>query len=161
MFDVDPAKIMNFDFYEQYEEYKAKNEVVSINESLKENKRTMFASMAMPYFGYSFLKAEHESVGLAETNENCELGYLKAYYRRSRDIPHKKQLDDLQKQYWELLEKCPKRISKFVACVLFLFIVPGFVYVGVKIGLRAKWKKMMRTEGADILYQAKKLLPEE
>ncbi len=158
MYDVDPAKVLSFDFYEQYEEYKAKYDVVSINESLRENKKTMFASQAMPYFGYHFIKCEHETVGSSETGEDCDLGYTIAYFFREKDIPHKKQLDELQKQYWELLAKCPGRISKFLAIFLcFLWIIPGIVYIVVKTVARSKWKKIMKTQGEDILRQAQEL----
>ncbi len=103
----------------------------------------------------SHLENRGDKVYSVTTGEN----YIKLVFKRDTAIPNYAKLKDLEGRYFNILNRMPSAINGKVAFLgILFFVVPGVLYIVLKVTQKKKWEDEMFTDGTRILGEAEKLL---
>lgn len=103
----------------------------------------------------SHLESRGDTVYSVTTGEN----YIKLVFKRDTAIKNYSRLKQLENQYFDVLNRQPSPMSGKIAFLgILFFVVPGALYIAVKVSQKKKWEAEMMDTAYPALSEAEKLL---
>ncbi len=103
----------------------------------------------------SHLERSGDTIYSVSTGEN----YIKLVFRRDTEMKNYVKLKQLENQYFNVLDRQPSSMNIKTALLgLLFFVLPGVLYIVLKVTQKKKWEQEMENTAYPALKEAESLL---
>lgn len=103
----------------------------------------------------SHLERSGDTIMSVTTGEN----YIKLVFKRDTAIANYAKLKQLENKYFDVVSRQPSPINGKIAFIgILFFVLPGALYIGLKVSQKKKWENEMDTVAIPALREAETLL---